>query len=322
MGRTATLGSFQSLSRSGTFLVDKKKFPGFKIISFIILTLFCIVWISPFIILFTGAFRSSQDAMTYPGQIIYPHSGYTFEQFEWILMGKIPRVDGKEVQQASVQQYQFGHWILNSCFSAIGGTLIYLFVASLAAYAFVFIDFKYRNLIFAICVGSMVIPGAATTIGNLTNIYSWGLNKSILALIIPGLGGVYGMYLIKTFFSGIPKDLIESAKMDGYSDIKIFFKIILPLGKTVLFVQGLFGFMGGWNDLVWPQMLYPGSTKQNMKLWTLQVGMAYVVNNSKAADQVGSALAGGVIAVLPVLIVYLIAQNKIIEGMSSAGIKG
>ena len=322
MERDYTLGTFSSLSRSGVQISDRKKFPTFKVVSFIILALFCLVWISPFLILFTGSLRSSQDAMTYPGQIFYPHSGYTIEQFEWILTGKIPKVNGKEVQQASVQTYQFGRWIMNSFFSAVGGTLLYLLVASLAAYAFVFIDFKYRNLIFAICVGSMVIPGAATTIGNLTNIYSWGLNKSILALIIPGLGGVYGMYLIKTFFAGIPKDLIESAKMDGYSDIKIFFKIILPLGKTVLFVQGLFGFMGGWNDLIWPQMLYPGSTKANMKLWTLQVGMAYVVNNSRSADQVGSALAGGVIAVLPVLIVYLIAQNKIIEGMSSAGIKG
>ena len=322
MERDYTLGTFSSLSRSGVQITDKKRFPTFKVVSFIILAIFCIVWISPFLILFTGSLRSSQDAITYPGQIFYPHSGYTIEQFEWILTGKIPKVNGKEVQQASVQTYQFGRWIMNSFFSAVGGTMLYLLVASLAAYAFVFIDFKYRNLIFAICVGSMVIPGAATTIGNLTNIYSWGLNKSILALIIPGLGGVYGMYLIKTFFAGIPKDLIESAKMDGYSDIKIFFKNILPLGKTVLFVQGLFGFMGGWNDLIWPQMLYPGSTKTNMKLWTLQVGMAYVVNNSRSADQVGSALAGGVIAVLPVLIVYLIAQNKIIEGMSSAGIKG
>lgn len=315
------LGSFNTLTRSGK-IRDEKQFPMFKVVSFIILFVFCAVWISPFIILFTGAFRSSQDAITYPGQIIFPHSGFTTEQFEWILMGKVPTVNGQEVQKPSVQLAQFGYWIMNSCFSAIGGTLIYLFVASLAAYAFVFIDFKYRNLIFAICIASMVIPGAATTIGNLTNIYAWKLNKSILALIIPGLGGVYGMYLIKTFFAGIPKDLVESAKMDGYSDIQIFFKIILPLGKTVLFVQGLFGFMGGWNDLIWPQMLYPGSTPANIKLWTLQVGMAYIVNTSKNADQVGAALAGGVVAVLPVLVVYLIAQNKIIEGMSSAGIKG
>ena len=322
MERNMSLGSFDTLTRSGIQVKDAKKFPTFKVVSFILLFLFCMLWISPFIILFTGAFRSASDAMFYPGEIIYPHIGYTIEQFEWILAGKIPTIGGQEVQQESVQTYQFGYWIANSFFSAIGGTLIYLLVASLAAYAFVFIDFKYRNLIFAICVGSMVIPGAATTIGNLTNIYSWGLNKTILALIIPGLGGVYGMYLIKTFFAGIPKDLVESAKMDGYSDLQIFFKIILPLGKTVLFVQGLFGFMGGWNDLVWPQMLYAGSTEAKMKLWTLQVGMAYVVNHSRAADQVGSALAGGVVAVIPVLIVYLIAQNKIIEGMSSAGIKG
>ena len=142
MERDLTLGKFSSLSRSGIQISDKKRFPTFKVVSFIILTLFCIIWISPFIILFTGAFRSSQDAMTYPGQIIFPHSGYTTEQFEWILMGKIPKVDGKEVQQASVQTYQFGHWIMNSCFSAIGGTLLYLLVASFAAYAFVFIDFN------------------------------------------------------------------------------------------------------------------------------------------------------------------------------------
>ena len=110
MERNLTLGSFNSLSRSGTQIKDRRRVPVFKIVSFIILFVFCAVWISPFIILFTGAFRSAQDAMTYPGQIIFPHSGYTIEQFEWILAGKIPTVDGKEVQQPSVQTYQFGNW--------------------------------------------------------------------------------------------------------------------------------------------------------------------------------------------------------------------
>ena len=77
--------------------------------------------------------------------------------------------------------------------------------------------------------------------------------------------------------------------------------------------------MGGWNDLVWPQMLYSGTN--NTHLWTLQVGMAYIINNSKSSDLIGSALAGGVLCLLPVLIVYIIAQDKIIEGMASAGIK-
>lgn len=263
--------------------------------------------------MFLGSLRGSNDTMNFPKEVLYPHSGYTLENYKLILFGIYP--DGSH---NSIQDLEIGYWFMNSCFAAIGGTLIYLLFASFAAYAFTFIDFKYRNILFGALIASMVIPGVATTVGNQSLVYAMGLNKSILALIIPGLGGVYGMYLIKTFFSSIPKDLVESARMDGQSNLQIFFKIVLPLGKTVIFVQGLFGFMAGWNDLVWPQMLYG---VKDTKLWTLQVGMAYLINNSRTANLIGSALAGGVIRVLPVLVVYAIAQNKIIEGMASAGVK-
>lgn len=285
-----------------------------KVVAFVVLACFCVIWILPFFIMIFGSLRGHLDNMFYPKELFYPHSGYNLENYKMILFGIYP----DDVVHNATQKYEIGYWLMNSCFSAIGGTLLYLFVASLAAYAFTFIDFKYRNVLFAALIITMVVPGTATAVGNQSFVYSMGLNRSILALIIPGLGGVYGMYLIRTFFTSIPKDLIESAKMDGYSNLKIFFKIVVPLGKTVLFVQGLFGFMGGWNDLVWPQMLF--GTKDT-KLWTLQIGMAYIINSSKTSDLIGTALAGGVICVLPVLIVYIIAQNKIIEGMATAGIK-
>ena len=310
-----TLEQYIGFRKKKGFIEEKKVNTG-KIIAFTVLLLFCILWMSPFIIMFFGSLRGYTDTMLYPKELFYPHSGYTLENYEMLLFGKMPEGIG---QVNTVQDYKIGRWFLNSCFSAIGGTVLYLFVASLAAYAFTFINFKYRNLLFAALVASMIIPGAATAVGNQSMVYSMGLNRSLLALIIPGLGGVYGMYLIKTFFESIPKDLIESAKMDGYSSFKIFYKIVLPLGKTVLFVQGLFGFMGGWNDLIWPQMLY-GAKDTN--LWTLQVGMAYIINNSKSSNLIGSALAGGVICLVPVLVMYIIAQDKIIEGMSSSGIKG
>lgn len=297
---------------------SKTKINYFKIISFIILAIFCVIWVLPFLIMFFGSFRSPMDAMNYPKEFFVPHSGYSLDNYKILLFGEYP----EEMMGVhnSTQEYTIHIWFINSCISAIGGTLLYLFVASLAAYAFTFIDFKYRNLLFGILVASLVVPGTATAVGNQSLVFDMGLNKSLLALIIPGLGGVYGMYLIKTFFSSIPKDLIESAKMDGYNNFQIFTKIVLPLGKTVIFVQGLFGFMGGWNDLVWPQMLYSGTN--NTHLWTLQVGMAYIINNSKSSDLIGSALAGGVLCLLPVLVVYIIAQDKIIEGMASSGIKG
>ncbi|HBS10726.1 MAG TPA: hypothetical protein DEA28_03280 [Firmicutes bacterium] len=285
-----------------------------RILAFVFLLAFCFFWILPIFIMVFGSLRGHYDASYYPGELFPPHSGFTLENYKMLLFQEYP--DG--VVHNKTQDYEMGYWFMNSCFSAIGGTLLYLLVASFTAYIFVFVDFKYRKALFTFLVFTMVIPGTATAVGNQTTVYSIGLNKSMLALIIPGLGGVYGMYLIKTFFEGIPKDLVESAKMDGCSNFSIFWKIVFPLGKTVIYVQGLFGFMGGWNDLVWPQMLF--GAKDN-KLWTLQVGMAYIINNSKTSDLIGSALASGVLCLLPVLIVYLIAQNKIIEGMASAGIK-
>lgn len=291
----------------------KLKFPVFKTISFIFLLIFCILWISPFFIMFFGSLRGHYDAQYFPSELFPPHSGLTLENFKMLLLGEYP-----DDIVHNTTTYPIWNWFINSCFSAIGGTLLYLIIASFTAYTFVFVDFKYRKYIFAFLIATLVIPGTATSVGNQSFVYSIGLNNSILALIIPGLGGVYGMYLIKTFFESIPKDLVESAKMDGCSNISIFAKIVFPLGKTAIYVQGLFGFMGGWNDLVWPQMLF--GAKDN-HLWTLQVGMAYIINNSKTADLIGTALASGVICFLPVLVVYLIAQNKIIEGMATAGIK-
>lgn len=292
----------------------KRGMPPAKVVSFLILLVFCIIWVLPFIVMVCGSLRGHNDTTFYPKELFYPHSGYMLENYKMLLLGEYP----EGVVHNSTVPYDIGMWFLNSCISAIGGTVLYLIVATLAAYAFTFIDFRFRNVLFAILVATMVVPGTATAVGNQVNIFEIGLNKTLLALILPGLGGVYGMYLIKTFFESIPKDLIESAKMDGYSNFKIYRKIVLPLGKTVIFVQGLFGFMGGWNDLVWPQMLYG---IKDSKMWTLQVGMAYIINNSKTSDLIGSALAGGVICLLPVFVMYLIAANKIIEGMASAGIK-
>ena len=297
---------------------DKVKIPVGKIMAFVFLAVFCVIWISPFIIMLTGSLRGFRDNLQYPEKLFYPHSGYTLENFEILLTGVYPEGVVHNLANGG-KGYPVFRWFLNSCFSAIGGTVLYLFVASLAAYAFTFIPFKFRDVLFTVLVFSMVIPGAATTVGNQTIVFSTGLNKTLLALIIPGLGGVYGMYLIRTFFTGIPKDLIESAKMDGYNNFEIFLKIVVPLGKTVLLVQGLFGFMGGWNDLIWPQMLY---ASKDMHMWTLQVGMAHLANNHRSVSAIGVALAGGVICLVPVFIVYLFVQRYIIEGMASAGIKG
>ena len=103
-----------------------------KILSFIVLLCFCIIWVLPFFIMFFGSLRGYRDTMLYPKELFYPHSGYTLENYEMLLLGKYP----EGVVHNTTQDYTIGIWFLNSCISAIGGTLLYLFVASLAAYTF------------------------------------------------------------------------------------------------------------------------------------------------------------------------------------------
>ena len=153
----------------------KVKVPVGKIVSFVILAAFCFIWVLPFIIMFTGSLRGYIDNQLYPDELFYPHSGYTLENYNILLKGEYP--DG--LIHNDSQDYTIGRWFLNSCFSAIGGTALYLFVASLAAYAFTFIPFKYSNVLFTVLVFSMVIPGAATSVGNQMIVFGTGLNESL-----------------------------------------------------------------------------------------------------------------------------------------------
>ena len=114
------------------------------------------------------------------------------------------------------------------------------------------------------------------------------------------------------------RDLIENAAMDGASNLSIFFKVVLPLGKSALFVQGLFGFMGAWNDVQWAQLIIGGAPRTT---WTLAYGLKVISDNAESAESMTLAFASAVIAMIPIFIVYLVAQSKIIEGVANTGIK-
>ena len=127
-----------------------------------------------------------------------------------------------------------------------------------------------------------------------------------------------GLYLIRQFLVSIPKDLIENARMDGASNLEIFFKVVLPLGKSALYVQGLFGFMGAWNDVQWAQLIIGNAPRST---WTLAYGLKVISDNAEAAESMTLAFASAVITMIPIFIVYLFAQSKIIEGVANTGVK-
>lgn len=284
-----------------------------KTVSFVLLAIVAVFMILPLVWGIAGSFRESGDVFSHPEKF-FPSNWDAFT-----LNGYKELFSKTEYNPSRANEwYPIWNWLLNSLIVAVGGTLVYLLIASLAAYAFVFLDFKYSNKIFCFLVCTMTIPGIVSTTPQLINMNLLGAYKSLMGLILPTFSGVYGVFLIRQFFLNIPKDLVENARMDGASNFTIFLKVVLPLGKSALFVQGLFGFMGAWNDVQWAQLIIGNAPRDT---WTLAYGLKVISDQCEAYESITLSLASAVIAMVPIFIVYLIAQNKIIEGVASTGIK-
>ena len=284
-----------------------------KTIAFIALFIIAVLMLLPLVWGVAGSFRKSSDIFLHPDKFFPSNwSAFTFDGYKELFSKTT-----YEPSHAN-EWYPIWNWLLNSLIVAVGGTVCYLIIASMAAYAFVFLDFKYANKIFYCLICTMTIPGIVSTTPQLINMNILNVYKSLFGLIIPSFGGVYGVFLIRQFFLGIPKDLVENARMDGASNFKIFMKVVLPLGKSALFVQGLFGFMGAWNDVQWAQLIIGNAPRST---WTLAYGLKVISDQCEAYESITLSLASAVIAMVPIFIVYLIAQNKIIEGVASTGIK-
>lgn len=284
-----------------------------KLIAFLILLLVSVLMLLPIIWGVFGSFRDYNDFNLHASSF-FPSNwdAFTFDGYAELFSKT------EFIPSQANEYYPIWNWLFNSLIVAIGGTLIYLLIASLAAYAFVFLDFKYSNRIFYFLIGTMTIPGIISTAPQLINMNMLGFYKSLMGLIAPSLGGVYGVFLIRQFFLSIPHDLIENARLDGASNLAIFRRIVLPLGKSALFVQGLFGFMAAWNDVQWAQLIIGSAPRTT---WTLAYGLKVISDNSESYEAITLSLASAVIAMIPIFIVYLLAQSKIIEGVAQTGIK-
>ena len=275
-----------------------------KYVSSAVLLIVCLLLLFPLIWGVISSFRDANDLRFYPGSFLPTNvKAWTIQNYIAIF---------------SSEEYPVFNWIINSFIVALATTFIYLAIASLAAYAFVFMDLKYANILFGFLIATMTVPGIVNTVPQFTNIIQMGLNKNLLGLILLGLCGVYGLYLIRQFFLGIPKDLIENARMDGSSNFRIFRTIVLPLGKSALLVQGLFSFLGAWNDLQWAELIIG---KADKKMWTLAVGLSKVIEGNQSYTKVGIQLACSVISMIPIFILYCIIQDRLVEGVSMTGIK-
>lgn len=277
----------------------KQKSTRLQKISFVVLLTASVIWLVPIVWGISTSFKPATEISLFPTHLIPDRP--TIEHY----VNLFNRSDTPVLR-----------WMLNSFIIASLHTIFYLFVASFAAYAFGVLRFKGRDRIFWLLLGTAMIPTVINLVPLITMMIDLNWFGSWIALIVPGLGGVFGMFLLRQFFLGIPIELIESAKVDGLSNVGIFFKIVLPLSKSAFLVTALFSFMGNWNDYLWPQIMFSGA---DVNTWTLPVGLSKIAGTYNY--DYGLTMAAAITAIVPVVIVYAFMQDHIIEGVARTGIK-
>jgi multiple sugar transport system permease protein len=210
-----------------------------------------------------------------------------------------------------------GRMLFNSTFVAVIGTAGQIFVSAMAAYAFSRMEWRGRDTVFILYLTTMMVPSVVTIVPLFILIRALGWMNSYQALIVPALFSAFGTFLLRQFFLTLPRDLEEAAVVDGANHLTIFLRITLPLAKPALAALAVFSFMGLWNAYLWPLFV-----ARKEAFMTLPVGLAQLQAGPNALTEWNLVMAGAVITVLPMLVVYLLAQKWFIRGVAFSGIKG
>ena len=209
----------------------------------------------------------------------------------------------------------YGRWFINSIFIALAQTILYLFVASLAAFVFARLHFPGRDTIFLLYLATLMMPGEVTLIPKFILMKELHLIDSYAAVILPGVFNAYGVFLLRQFFLTLPESLEEAAILDGASYFRIYRSIILPLSGPGLATLAIFAFMGAWNDFLWPLIVINTDIMKPLSVGLASFHGLYETNWPYL-------MAASTLALIPIVLVFIFAQKYFVEGIALTGVKG
>jgi multiple sugar transport system permease protein len=208
-----------------------------------------------------------------------------------------------------------GRPFMNSVIVSVGATALSLIVNGLAGYAFAKLRFPGRDRLFRALVIGLVIPVQVAMLPMFLELKALGLVNTYWAVLIPGMSSIFGIFLIRQYALSIPDELLDAARIDGASEGRIFWTIVLPLLKPILATFALFNFMSQWNDFLWPLIVL-----NDDRYYTLPVALASLVGEHVQDTEL--MMAGAVITVLPVLLLFLALQRAYVRGITAGSVKG
>lgn len=252
-----------------------------QIVVHLILIIWLLISVIPFLWMLSTSFKGPGEIFLFPPK--------------WI-----PKNPTLKNYKDLFQQMNFGRPFLNSIIVSLSTTFLSVVLATMAGYGFAKFNFKNKNVLFLIILGTVMVPGQITMIPVFLLLTKLNLLNTYWGLILPALANAFNIFFMRQFISGIPDELIEAAKMDGANEGWIFFKVILPLSKPAMAAITIFTFTGSWNNFLWPLII---ATDESM--YTLPVAIS--VLGGQYTENIAMQMAGSVIVILPLIIVFLLS---------------
>ena len=268
-----------------------------KIAVYAILLLIAAAMIIPFLWMLSASVKADREV-------------FQMDPFVWI--PEVPRWSNYVKIWTKIPMFQF---VKNTVFLTIIVTLLQLLTSSFAAYSFAKLNFRYKKGLFLAYIATIAMPWQVYMVPQFLMMRSMGLNDKLLAIICLQAFSAFGVFLMKQFYEGIPDDLCEAARIDGMSEYRIYAKIMLPLSKPALSTLTIFTFVNTWNDYLGP-LIYLKSPENK----TIQLGLKMFI--SQYSSDYGLIMAGSVLSLVPVIIVFLCLQKYFVEGVATTGLKG
>lgn len=266
-----------------------------RVSTYLVLAFVAFVVLLPFIWTLLTSFKLEEDIVKFPPEL-FPRS-FTLEHYTDI-WSRVP----------------FARLFLNTVIFAGGVTIISLIFDSMTAYALARLDFPGRNVLFLLVLVTMMLPFQVTLIPLFALLSDLGWVNTHQGLIVPRATNAFGIFFLRQFFLSIPRDLESAARVDGASEFRIYRQIVLPLAVPALLTLGLFHFMYNWNDLLWPLIV---TTETEMQ--TLPAGLALFMGEHVV--EYGLLMAGSILALLPMVLMFLMIQRRFVEGIATTGFK-
>lgn len=288
-----------TLNKSTGTGVNRSKFAGVasQVLKYVLLALVMGVFIVPMFWMVSASLKDLQEIYTFPPQWIPANPKWSNYVEAW---NAVP----------------FGRFYINTIITTFFGVTAEVVLGTMTAYAFVYLPFPRKDLLFLVLLAALMVPIHVTILPNYLTIARLGWLNTYQGIIIPGASVAFGTFLFRQHFLTLPSEILEAARIEGAGHLQLLTRIVLPLSQSILVTVSLLSLVSKWNDFLWPLIV---TNQTSMRV--LPVGLAYLFSQ-EGTNQWGIIMAATIFVVLPILVIFIWAQRHIISGLTAGATKG